>query len=89
MLARLEICRECPLVQPRGELMACGVCGCSVADSGLFNLARFVETEKYGCKYGEEKLGYPQSKWAAAGLSGNEGTDRNPPPPKKTCKKCK
>lgn len=63
--ARLVICADCSKVHSnkRGELR-CSICRCRLkGDRSLINLARYVETSEYGCKF---KSG---SKWAAAGLS--------------------
>jgi hypothetical protein len=59
---RLEICHKCDKVKAQGSLMRCGICGCKVADSGLFNLARYVEAGSYGCHHPDG------SKWKAAGV---------------------
>jgi len=59
---RIEICSECDKVIKKGDVMRCGICGCKIkGDKSLVNLARFVETDRYGCKY---KGG---SKWKKAG----------------------
>ena len=63
MLKRLEICTTCEKVQHDGKLMRCGVCGCKLrGDKSLINLARFKQTDKWGCKYPGG------SKWTVAGL---------------------
>lgn len=55
---RLLICQECDRVALKNGQMHCGICGCKLAgDTGLFNLARYKETKKYGCKHPEG------SKW--------------------------
>lgn len=59
---RLKICRNCDRVRPKGQIMRCDVCGCQLKDSGLVNLARFVETKDYGCKHPTG------SRWKAAGV---------------------
>ncbi len=59
--ARLKVCRTCNKVVQKGNIMRCGVCSCKVTDSGLINLARYVETKDWGCKHAEG------SKWKAAG----------------------
>lgn len=59
---RLEICRTCPNVEKNGNNMHCGICGCKVKESGLVNLARFEETNDYGCKHGDG------SQWKANGV---------------------
>jgi heterodisulfide reductase subunit A-like polyferredoxin len=67
--ARIEICSKCPYAKRRtqnGESVpvACNVCGCAVStnSSKIINLARFVETDSYGCKHPSG------SQWKAAGL---------------------
>ena len=58
--ARLNICLECPNVinskrKSGQENIKCGLCGCKVSggDTSLVNLARYEETDKYGCKHSE------------------------------------
>jgi hypothetical protein len=48
---RVQICAECELVQVKGAFLRCSICGCQVAESGIVNLARYEETEAYGCKH--------------------------------------
>jgi hypothetical protein len=67
LLKRLEICGECEFVSKDGKMMKCGICGCRVSESGLINLARYVETERYGCKFIDGE-GNRKSKWKDAGL---------------------
>jgi len=65
---RLKICSECELVKVQGQLMRCGICGCAVKESGLVNLARYEETDQYGCKYVDPKTKERYSKWKRAGV---------------------
>lgn len=51
--ARLAVCRTCDKVVQKGAIMRCGICDCSVGESGLVNLARYQETGRYGCKHPE------------------------------------
>lgn len=61
MLARLEVCKVCPVVKATPNGMSCGICGCRIkGDKSLINLARYEETDQYGCKF---KGG---SRWKAA-----------------------
>jgi len=62
MTKRVEICGECEHVQRKGNLLRCGICGCPAKESGLINLARYEETESYGCKHPNG------SKWKEAGV---------------------
>lgn len=62
MRKRLEVCAKCDKVEVQGMLMRCGICGCQVAEQGLINLARYEETDLYGCKHEDG------SKWKAAGV---------------------
>lgn len=52
---RIEICSTCENVvvngNPDSGLLSCGLCGCKLSgDNSLVNLARFEETDSYGCK---------------------------------------
>ena len=59
---RLEVCAVCPYVRQTNGAMSCGICGCRLkGDKSLINLARYEETDKYGCK---SKGG---SRWKKAG----------------------
>lgn len=63
MRERIEICSNCELVEVQGEKLQCGVCGCGLSNSpALINLARFEETEDYGCQH---PLG---SRWKEKGV---------------------
>ena len=66
---RIEICGGCELVNVNKEgRMACGICGCKLdSENRLVNLARYVETDQYGCMY-EEEEGVRKSKWKEAGV---------------------
>lgn len=64
---RLSVCQGCPLVEVTGHaekrVLRCGICGCRIkGDKSLFNLARYKETNSYGCKHPSG------SRWKAAGL---------------------
>ena len=48
---RLEICSNCPKAKKDGNLMTCSICGCKLKIRGLVNLARYEETQEYGCKH--------------------------------------
>jgi len=74
---RLAICRGCDLVRvkmnhrTKEEMVSCGVCGCKLkGDRSLVNLARYVETDEYGCKHPSG------SRWAAAGLSNAKAEEK-------------
>jgi len=58
---RLEICSSCEKVYLSGKVMKCGVCNCTLSQSGLINLARYEETDSYGCKHPDG------SRWKNAG----------------------
>jgi hypothetical protein len=61
--ARLKICAACPEVKRDGDKLKCGICGCKVVGTKqLINLARFEETDKYGCKHKEG------SQWKKGGV---------------------
>lgn len=62
MRKRLEICASCDRVEVKGAMMRCGICQCKLAEQGLVNLARYEETESYGCHHENG------SKWKEAGL---------------------
>lgn len=63
MKARIEICSDCELVEVQGEKLQCGVCGCGLSNSpALINLARFSETDDYGCHHPDG------SRWKANGV---------------------
>ena len=58
--ARLKICMDCTNVinnkrKSGQQIIKCGLCGCKVSggDTRLINLARYEETENYGCKHSE------------------------------------
>ena len=60
---RLEICSTCDRVQmDETGSMQCGICGCILKEKSLINLARFEETQEYGCKYPTG------SKWKEKGV---------------------
>ena len=62
MKARMMICKDCHHVKLQGQLLRCGICNCKVNDYNLVNLARFEETNVYGCKHEEG------SQWKKAGV---------------------
>lgn len=67
MEKRLDICRPCEYVKQQGEGLAalyrCGICKCKLkVDATLINLARYEETNKYGCRH---PLG---SRWKKQGV---------------------
>lgn len=62
---RLKICASCPYIsKPAANgTLSCSICGCKLAgDNRLINLARYEETDSYGCKYPGG------SKWKEAGV---------------------
>jgi len=59
---RLKICGECDKAILQGELMRCGVCNCPLKEKGLINLARFEETDSYGCRHSKG------SRWKEKGV---------------------
>ena len=67
MKRRMEVCAGCPFVEIQGNaetgLLRCGICKCKVkSDKTLINLARYEETNRYGCKHPEG------SQWKKAGV---------------------
>lgn len=63
-IKRLEICRECEYFRycEKHKRARCGICGCRVDLSALINLAKYKETDRYGCKHPEG------SRWQASGV---------------------
>jgi len=52
MRKRVEVCAQCEYVREANGEMRCGICGCKISgDRGILNLAKFVETDSYGCKH--------------------------------------
>lgn len=78
MEARAKICIECPEVKvDLWGRPSCGICGCKVGggrSKQILNLARFEETEAYGCKFYVKHGGVSKkdlekrSKWKEAGV---------------------
>jgi hypothetical protein len=64
---RIEICSRCRYVRIRktkggGRKLNCGICGCRLRGRrALLNLARYEETQRWGCKHPEG------SRWKAQG----------------------
>lgn len=61
---RVEVCAGCELVKLEGDgILRCGICNCKLqGTTALINLARYEETEFYGCKYPGG------SRWRANGV---------------------
>jgi hypothetical protein len=70
VVARAKICQTCPYVRATKTHEAnCSICGCPVrAERKLVNLARFEETDKYGCKYVDSDTGESYSQWKKHGV---------------------
>ncbi len=64
---RLKICSECEFLSVVNGYIGCGVCSCRlhIGDKSVLNLISLEETDKYGCKYPEEKGG---SRWRKNGV---------------------